>query len=139
MPRRLVTLLLGLLLPLTLIAMACGGGGDTPAPAAPAAPATTAPSGDSISIDLTTTSDLAASAFTFAPADFELEAGKSYTFNIKVDGQFHTFTVNDLGINANLLPNTTQTVSVKVDSPGTYELICVPHLALGMKGTITDK
>lgn len=146
MSRRLVTLLLGLLLPLALTAMACGGGTATvtfePAPsattpAAPAAPpASTAPSGDSITIDLTTTST---PDFTFAPATFELEAGKSYTFNIKVDSSFHTFTVKDLDIDQALNPNSNQTVTVKVDKPGTYELICIPHRALGMVGTITVK
>ena len=145
MSRRLVTLLLGLLLPLALVAMACGGGTATvtfePAPsattpAAPAAaPASAAPSGDSIAIDLTTTSN----PFTFAPAEFELQAGKSYTFNIKVDSQFHTFTVKDLNIDQALNPNSAQTVSLKVDKPGTYELICIPHQALGMVGTITVK
>jgi plastocyanin len=142
MSRRLVTLLLGLLLPLALVAMACGGGTATvtfdPPPSAttpasaPAATAPTAPSADSITIDLTTTGDLK-----FAPAAFELEAGKSYTFNIKVNAVYHTFTIRDLSIDAQLPPNTTQTVSVKVDKSGTYKLICIPHENAGMVGTVT--
>ena len=142
MPRRLVTLLLGLLLPLALIAVACEGGTATvtfePAPsattpAAPAAPATapasTAPSGGGVIIDLNATSN----PYVFEPASITVKAGETIT--IQGDGQFHTFPVKDLDIDQAINPNAT--VTVTLNKPGTYQFICVPHQALGMVGTIT--
>jgi plastocyanin len=135
--RLLIVLPLGLLLLAALVVAACGGGEAKPpaaAPAtAPAAPAAPAPG--AIVIEVKTTSN----PYRFTPDKLELQAGKDYAIRIAVDKEFHTFTVKDLKIEANLDPEKTVTVALKVDKPGKYNLICVPHESLGMVGTITVK
>lgn len=136
MRHRFIVLALGLLLLVSLVAAACGGGGEkapAPKPAAPAAPAAPAPG--AITIDLKTTSN----PYRWGPDKLELQAGKDYAIKIAVDKEFHTFTVKDLKIEANLDPDKTVTVALKVDKAGTYQLICVPHESLGMVATITVK
>ena len=105
--------------------MACPGI-TPPTPPAPV------PEG-AIVIDLKTTSQ----PYTFEPTEFALKAGQSYVFDIVGDAEFHTFTVPKLDMDVYIDVNASLPLELKVDTPGTYELICVPHEALGMVGTIT--
>ena len=141
--------LLVLIVPVLVLAIACGGGDDeTPPPTPTIAPTiaplpTTAPTvapspsptdGEVIIIEVRAGSD----PYVYSPADFGLEAGKRYRFVITGDAEFHTFTANDLGVNVNILANTPpETVEFVVDQPGTYKYICIPHEFEGMVGTIT--
>ena len=140
MHRRPVVLFLGLLVSLLLVAAACGGDDEeettspppatTPAPAV--APATSSPT-DATALPIATTSG----PYAFLPADLTLEAGKSYDLVFTVDGEFHTFTSDELNIDVALNPNSTLTHTISIDTLGSYEFICLPHQGLGMKGTIT--
>ena len=105
--------------------MACPGT-TPPTPPAPV------PEG-AIVIDLKTTSQ----PYTFEPAEFALQAGETYVFDIQGDAEFHTFTVPKLDLDVYIDVNASLPLELTVDTPGTYELICVPHEALGMVGTIT--
>ena len=131
---------LGVFLALSVVATACGGGEEaTPTPTqASAATATptlsagvTEPAGEVVNVQLTE------NPFTFNPADLTFEVGKAYTLSFQEPGEFHTFTVAELGIS--ILINAGETVSepVTFDQVGTFKLICVPHEGTGMVGTIT--
>ena len=130
----------GVLLALSVVAAACGGGEvATPTPtqasAATATPTqsagTTPPGGEVVTIQLTE------NPFTFNPADLTFEVGKAYTLSFQAPGEFHTFTVEELGIG--IFINARESVSepVTFDQVGTFKLICVPHEGTGMVGTIT--
>lgn len=61
-----------------------------------------------------------------------------------LDGEAHTFTIDALGINADLLAGKTTEVWVQVATPGSYEIYCKPHSSAlegggreGMSGTLT--
>ena len=73
----------------------------------------------------------------YDPADFAFSAGEGVNFTFIAEAAFHTFTVNDLEINVEVNAGETVGFDYVFEEPGTYELICVPHEALGMVGTIT--
>ena len=75
--------------------------------------------------------------YIFDEADLTFGVGESVNFVLEAEGEFHTFTVEELGINVAVTAGSTQELSFTFDTAGTYELICVPHKALGMVGTIT--
>ena len=75
--------------------------------------------------------------FSFDPADLTFDAGDTVDFTFVGESQFHTFTVADLGIDVDVAGGETLSFQYTFDTPGTYKLICVPHQALGMVGTIT--
>ena len=136
-------LLLMAVVPALMLTIACSSGGDTvPIPTPTIAPPPTtvtalspSPSpanGESILIEVQANSN----PYIFSPATLELEAGVPYRFLITGDAEFHTFTANDLGINVNLLANTSETIEFVANQPGTYHLICIPHELQGMTGTI---
>lgn len=131
-------LTIGVLLALSVAAAGCGGGEEatpTQAPAATATPTQSAgvakPAGDVVNVQLTE------NPYTFNPADLTFEVGKAYTLSFPEPGEFHTFTVAELGID--IFINAGESVSnpVTFDQVGTFELVCVPHEATGMVGTIT--
>ena len=72
----------------------------------------------------------------FEPKGFELQAGQTYAFEVTSDQELHSFTVMELGLNVNVMPNTTEIINVKFDKPGTYQLICLPHEIYNMVATI---
>ena len=51
----------------------------------------------------------------------------------------HTFTVEKLGIDAEIQPGKEKTITVKPNQPGTYELICRYHFQEGMVGKLIVK
>ena len=76
----------------------------------------------------------------FEPSDITLEAGKSYRFINVAPSEFHTFTIEDLGIDVAIDGGTTvETDYTATHPPGTYRLVCLVHEAQGMVGTITIK
>ena len=62
--------------------------------------------------------------------------GTTYTLTIEGQNEFHTFTVKDLDINIIINAGETVTVDITPDKVGTFRLICVPHLGLGMVGEV---
>ena len=75
--------------------------------------------------------------FAFEPAELTFDAGELVSLTLISESQFHTFTVEELGVDVSVNGGETVSVSFTFDERGTYELICIPHQALGMKGTIT--
>lgn len=72
----------------------------------------------------------------FSPSDFVFETGETVRFSLTSENEFHTFTVPDLGVDEMVNARETRHLDVTFDRPGEYALICVPHEALGMIGTI---
>lgn len=142
-----------------IFAMACGSSdNDTPsqpaapnpAPAAPAAPTpaiSTAtpvppPPAPAVSAEVTELSvglldGGGRGPFAFEPFDFNFAVGEEVKFSFASEAVFHTFTVDDLGIDVSVDGGDTVEFTFTFDTLGTYELTCIPHQALGMVGTIT--
>ncbi len=75
--------------------------------------------------------------YIYDPADFSFSVGETITFVMESESEFHTFTVTELDINVSVQAEETVDATYTFDAAGTYELICIPHQALGMVGTIT--
>ena len=73
----------------------------------------------------------------YDPTDFTFSVGEGVNFTFIAEAAFHTFTINDLDINVEVNAGETVGFDFIFEDPGTYDLICVPHEALGMVGTIT--
>jgi plastocyanin len=73
----------------------------------------------------------------FSPSEFTFSAGEEVTFVLTSESEFHTFTVDDLGIDVEIDGGETEQLTFTFDQPGEYTLICIPHELQGMTGTIT--
>jgi plastocyanin len=130
---------------LTLVGMACGGGEDEPAPTArpttaasqPTAGSAPPPSGGGDVVTVVNQDPGGSGEYQFIPSEFTFGVGDTVTFQMSGETEFHTFTVDDLGIDEAVDGGETVTFTVTFDKAGTFELICIPHEAFGMKGTIT--
>jgi plastocyanin/peroxiredoxin len=103
------------------------------APTAPPAPG----AAPAVEIGVQLTDGGGQGPFAFSPAAFSFSAGDTVNFTVAAESVFHTFTVDDLGIDVVIDGGDIIGFSFTFDKPGTYELICIPHQALGMVGTIT--
>ena len=155
---------LGRLIPVTVLvvfaamaALACGGdeeqapdaSGPSPPPpssaGAPAAPLPPAPSGSGpgtgpgpvTEVTVKLNDSGGRGPFAFAPVDLSFSSGEVVSFTFVGEATFHTFTVEELGIDVDVDGGETVSFDFTFDEPGTYTLICIPHEALGMVGTIT--
>ncbi|MBE7105169.1 cupredoxin domain-containing protein [Bacillus cereus] len=73
----------------------------------------------------------------FNPNVITVPVGKTTTLLLKNQGnREHTFTVKKLGIDAEVPPGKEKTITVKPETPGTYELICRFHYLKGMDGKV---
>ena len=63
--------------------------------------------------------------------------GETVSFTFNAESEFHTFTVEGLEIDVSVDGGSSETLNFTFDKPGEYKLICIPHEALGMVGTIT--
>ncbi|MBI4298655.1 MAG: cupredoxin domain-containing protein [Chloroflexi bacterium] len=128
-----------------LLVAACGGGAKeeaTPKPAATKAPATTAetmmPAAGAVEVLLADKNNV----YIFKPDTFTFKVGQKVSLVLKSEGQFHTFTANDLTttegkkVDAQVLAGATANLEFTPSKAGTYKLTCLPHEALGMVGTI---
>ena len=75
-------------------------------------------------------------SYAYSPADFNFKLGETITFNLITQGEFHTFTIDDLEIDVSIDAESSDTFTYTFDKSGTFELICIPHQFLGMVGTI---
>ena len=75
-------------------------------------------------------------SYAYSPADFNFKLGETITFNLTTQGEFHTFTIDDLEIDVSIDAESSDTFTYTFDKTGTFELICIPHQFLGMVGTI---
>ena len=114
----------------------------TVAPAPTAPPPTVAPSGASPGAVGTPVTSVnqdpgGSGSYTFNPSDFTFKVGDVVTFTLVAETEFHTFTVDDLGIDVVLDPGSSVPFTYTFNAPGTFKLICIPHEFQGMVGTIT--
>jgi plastocyanin len=72
--------------------------------------------------------------FRFRPAGFHAETGTISVHVTNRDGTRHTFTIDELGVDLNIPPDSAQRVSFAA-RPGTYRFYCRPH-APGMEGVL---
>lgn len=107
----------------------------TPAPEQPGQPGQ--PAGEGTPVDVNLEDPGGSGAYVFDPAEFTFNSGETVTFTLTAETEFHTFSVDDLGIDAQVDANDTQTLTYTFDQAGAYELYCLPHETLGMVGTIT--
>ncbi|MBS4214752.1 MULTISPECIES: cupredoxin domain-containing protein [Neobacillus] len=76
----------------------------------------------------------------FKPEVITIPNGSMTTLILKNKGKKkHTFTVEKLKIDVEVLPGTEKTITVKPNMPGTYDLICRYHLQEGMAGKVIVK
>ncbi|MFB5251996.1 cupredoxin domain-containing protein [Bacillus mycoides] len=76
----------------------------------------------------------------FNPNVITVPVGKTTTLLLKNKGnRDHTFTVKKLGIDAEVPSGKEKTITVKPETPGTYELICRFHYLKGMDGKVIVK
>ena len=76
----------------------------------------------------------------FNPKVITIPSGRTTTLVLKNKGKKeHTFTVEKLGIDAEVQPGKEKTITVKPEKPGTYQLICRYHFREGMVGTVIVK
>ena len=140
-----------------MAALACGGdeeqppaaSGPSPPPSPPASappeplpPAPTGPgpgpgAGPAIEVTVKLNDSGGRGPFVFDPVDLSFGAGEVVSFSLVGDATFHTFTVEELDIDVDVDGGETVSFDFTFDQPGTYTLICIPHQALGMVGTIT--
>ena len=78
-----------------------------------------------------------AGPFAYDPIDLTFSVGEVVNFTFIGEDAFHTFTVSDLDIDVEIEAGDTTGLDFVFDVAGTYDLICIPHEALGMIGTIT--
>ena len=74
--------------------------------------------------------------YRFDPAQLRFEVGQEVTFSLKGETEFHTFTVDELGIDVSMDVGETVEYTYTFDQAGTFRLYCIPHEALGMTGEI---
>ncbi|MED1467031.1 cupredoxin domain-containing protein [Bacillus salipaludis] len=73
----------------------------------------------------------------FNPKAITIPNGSTTTLVLKNTGKKeHTFTVDKLGIDAEVQPGKEKTITVTPKKPGTYELICRYHFQEGMVGKV---
>lgn len=73
----------------------------------------------------------------FNPKVITIPNGRTTTLILKNKGtKEHTFTVEELRIDALVQPGKEQTITVEPKKPGTYELICRFHFKQGMVGQV---
>jgi plastocyanin len=75
-------------------------------------------------------------SYAFDPSELVFTVGDTITFKLTSEAEFHTFTVDDLGIDASVIAHEEATLTFTFQETGTFELICIPHESLGMVGTI---
>jgi plastocyanin len=76
----------------------------------------------------------------FSPKVITIPNGGTTTLILKNEGKKeHTFTVEKLGIDAEVQPGTEKTITMKPEKPGTYELTCRYHFQEGMVGKVIVK
>jgi plastocyanin len=76
----------------------------------------------------------------FNPNVITILNGKTTQLILKNEGKKeHTFTVKNLGIDAEVQPGKEKTITVTPNKPGTYELICRYHFSKGMVGKVIVK
>ena len=125
---------------ITVIAMAACPGGQTPAtedPPTPPSPLTLCSLAEPGTLGVNLQDPGGSGTYMFGPSEFTFDVGETVTFALCAESEFHTFTVDELGIDVSVDVGSSERLVFTFDQSGTFQLICVPHEALGMTGTIT--
>ena len=75
--------------------------------------------------------------YVFIPDTYEFELGKKYTLVFEPPGEFHTFNVDELGIEFFVNAGEEVRQEITPSTAGTFRLYCIPHESLGMVGQVT--
>jgi plastocyanin len=76
-------------------------------------------------------------SYWFEPMDFTFSVGQTVKFILTSENEFHTFTVDALGIDQNVDVGETAEITHTFTEAGSFDLICIPHQFVGMVGTIS--
>ncbi len=124
-----------------IFAVSCGGGGEAsptatarpePQPTQPPQPA----SGGGKVVRVENWDIGGSGEYKFIPSEFSFAVGETATFKLSAETEFHTFTVEDLGIDVTIDAGETVDFTYTFEQAGSFDLICIPHLAFDMTGTI---
>jgi len=73
----------------------------------------------------------------FNPKEILITSGTTTTLILKNKGKKkHTFTVEKLGVDAEVQPGNEKTITIEPKQSGTYDLICRYHFQEGMVGKV---
>ena len=115
----------------TLI-VACGGDGSVPVYRT-----ADTPSGEALNVDVVLRN------YSFSPRRFEVQSGDVIEFNLHSIDIMHNFTIQELGIEWQVLKEESVQQRAVFDTPGEFRLTCtIPgHESMGMFGvvSVTDK
>jgi plastocyanin len=75
--------------------------------------------------------------YAFISEDLVFQTGEIIQFDLTSENEFHSFVVDDLGIDVEVDGGNSEQLIFTFDKPGVYTLICIPHETLGMVGEIT--
>ena len=75
--------------------------------------------------------------YAFDPSELVFGVGETVTLKLTSEAEFHTFTVDELGIDVSVIAHEEATLTFTFQEAGRFELICIPHETLGMVGLIT--
>ena len=128
---------------LVAVSAACGSnGGEQEATATPGVTAIETPAAapePSIpddSVKIINRDQSGSGEYRFDPSELTFKVGQEVTFALVAQTEFHTFTVDELGIDVSIDAGTTELFTFEFANAGTYNLICIPHESLGMTGQI---
>jgi len=76
-------------------------------------------------------------SYFFDPKTYDFQNGKTYCLDFAVTKEFHTWTVEALGIDIFINADEHVKKDITPTKVGTFPLKCIPHEALGMTGTVT--
>ena len=76
-------------------------------------------------------------SFQYTLRDVQVATGDTLTLSFKARREYHTFTIDRLGIDEVITPGQTNSFSYTFHVPGTYEFYCIPHPY--MTGVVTVK
>ena len=93
--------------------------------------------GDATKVTVLNRDEGGSDEYAFDPNGFTFSVGECVEFTVTAETEFHTFTVDELGINLEINGGETGTFDFTFSQAGTFKLFCTPHESLGMVGTIT--
>ena len=131
----------GLLALIVAVLVACGSDSGEAEPSDSAVqtntkPATAAPSIPEGAVRVINKDVGGSGTYEFDPTKLTFNVGQEVTFALKAETEFHTFTVDELGIDQEMDAGETKIFNFTFSKAGVYKLFCIPHESLGMVGEI---
>lgn len=121
---------------MALVVVGCGGDGESSSPPISLEGVTSNHGTEVAKNDL----EVEVDNYYFGPTFITAGAGQKFTIQLRNEGNGrHTFTSADLGVDLELAPGATRTVSVNSPQSGTAEFHCRFHESQGMQGAVYVK